>query len=195
MRKHLVMTLVGPDQTGIVDQVTKRVLEYDGNVEESRMVRLGGEFAMLLLISVPARQIKKITLALSDLEHGGFQVFTRQTDPEKTTPYDGWLSYRVTVSGADYEGIIHSITHFLAEQRINVEIMDTNTAAAPMSGTFLFTMTAIIVVPPELTYHSWRDRLDEMSDTMNVHIEVSSYTGAPIVHEDEGFTLHDSTSN
>ena len=57
MRRHLVMTFVGPDQIGIVDRVTRMILEYDGNVEESRMTRLGGEFAMLLLISVPARQI------------------------------------------------------------------------------------------------------------------------------------------
>ena len=58
MRRHLVMTFVGPDQIGIVDRVTRMILEYDGNVEESRMTRLGGEFAMLLLISVPGLEVR-----------------------------------------------------------------------------------------------------------------------------------------
>jgi len=46
------MTLVGPDHVGIVDRVTKKILEFHGNIEESRMARLGGDFSMLLLISV-----------------------------------------------------------------------------------------------------------------------------------------------
>lgn len=177
MYKYLVMTLIGPDRVGIVDRITERVLDYDGNVEESRMARLGGEFAMLLFISAPTQKIEKLNTALSDLESEGFQVFSRQTEPEKTMQYEGRLPYRVSVTGADHEGIVHSITHHLAEQNINVEIMDTNTAAAPMSGTLLFTMTAIVVVPAELNFHSWRDRLDEIGDTLNVTIDVAPYTG------------------
>ncbi len=176
MRRHLVMTFVGPDQIGIVDRVTRMILEYDGNVEESRMTRLGGEFAMLLLISVSARQIEELNSALADLEKEGFHASVRQTEPGKAVRYEGWLTYRLEVSGADNEGIIHSITHHLAEQNINVEIMDTNTAAAAMSGAILFSMTAIVVVPPELSYPDWRHRLDEIGDTMNVNIEVSPHT-------------------
>ncbi|RME50099.1 MAG: transcriptional regulator, partial [Caldilineae bacterium] len=53
MRKHLVLTVTGKDRPGLVDYVTKILLEFDGNVEASRMARLGGEFAMLMMVSVP----------------------------------------------------------------------------------------------------------------------------------------------
>ncbi len=39
MRKKLMVTLTGRDRVGIVEQVTKKVLENEGNVEESRMAR------------------------------------------------------------------------------------------------------------------------------------------------------------
>ena len=177
MRKHLVMTLVGPDHVGIVDRVTKKILEFHGNIEESRMARLGGDFSMLLLISVTKDKRGSLIEALDKLQDENFQVFIRETEGDTATKYSGWLPYRVLISGADNEAIINSISYHLAASGINVESAETNTAAAPMSGTLLFTMTAIVLVPPTLTYHSWREPLDEAGDRMNVSIEVSPYTG------------------
>ena len=177
MRKHLVMTLVGPDHIGIVDRVTKKILEFHGNVEESRMARLGGEFSMLLLISVTEDKREALIEALNKLQDENFQIFLRETESDTATKYSGWLPYRVVISGADNEGIINSISHHLAESGINLESAETNTAAAPMSGTLLFSMTAIVLVPPTLSYHGWREPLDEVGDRMNVSIEVSPYTG------------------
>lgn len=177
MRKHLVMTLVGPDHVGIVDKVTKKILEFHGNIEESRMARLGGEFSMLLLISITEENRDNLTAALNALQDENFQVFIRETKSDAATKYSGWLPYRVIISGADNEGIINSISHHLAASGINVESAETNTAAAPMSGTLLFTMTAIILTPPSLTYNKWREPLEEIGDRMNVSIEVSPYRG------------------
>ena len=177
MQKHLVITLVGPDEVGIVDKVTKSVMEHDGNVEESRMARLGGEFVLLMLISIPEQQTEKVNAALSNFNSKNFQLFIKETSPEKSVKYDGWLPYSVTVSGADHEGIVNSITHHFSTKGINIESLDTSTDAAPMSGTLLFTMSAIIIVPPEVTYQSWRAPLDEVGDEMNVSVEVSPYRG------------------
>ena len=177
MHKHLVMTLVGPDHIGIVDRVTKKILEFHGNIEESRMARLGGEFSMLLLISVTEGKREALIEALNKLQDENFQVFLRETESDTATKYSGWLPYRVVVSGADNEGIINSISHHLAKSGINLESAETNSAAAPMSGTLLFSMTAIVLVPPTLSYHSWREPLDDVGDRMNVSIEVSPYTG------------------
>ncbi len=132
---------------------------------------------MLLLISVSEDKTGTLAEALSRLQDENFQVFIRETKDKTATKYSGWLPYRVVISGADNEGIINSISHHLAASGINLESAETNTAAAPMSGTLLFTMTAIVLVPPALTYHRWREPLDEVGDRMNVSIEVSPYTG------------------
>ena len=53
MQKNFVLTVTGPDRIGIVERVTGLLFEHGGNVETSRMARLGGEFAILMLVSMP----------------------------------------------------------------------------------------------------------------------------------------------
>ena len=56
MRTDIVMTLTGPDRVGIVEELTEALLGVRANVETSRMARLGGEFAVLMLVSVPSER-------------------------------------------------------------------------------------------------------------------------------------------
>ena len=177
MKRHLVFTLAGPDRIGIVDHVTQKVLQYNGNIEESRMTRLGGDFAMIMLISLPAGGEKGLVGELTSLEEEGFQVFTRNTESGQTSRYRGWLPFRMVVSGADHEGIINSVTHHLAEKGINIETINTDSVMAPMSGTLLFSMEAIVLVPPHLTSHEWKDGLFTVGDRVNVDIDVFPYKG------------------
>ena len=175
MRKNLVLTLTGPDQIGIVDQVTERVLRDGGNVEASRMARLGGEFAVLMLVSVPAEGIDRLSRGVLSLQDEGYAVAVRQTQQTDPARYAGWVPYQVEVTGADHEGIIHNITHRLAEHGINIESMDTGTVTASMSGTPLFTMAAVILVPPQLTYRTLQGDLEAVADDLNVDIDVSPH--------------------
>ena len=46
------MTLIGPDRTGLVEAVARAVAGHGGNWLESRMCRLGGEFAGILRVEV-----------------------------------------------------------------------------------------------------------------------------------------------
>jgi len=177
MRKNLVLTLTGHDRIGIVERVTKLVLNAGGNVDSSRMARLGGEFAMLMLVSLSDNQYEELNQSLNDLRNDGFTITispTVVTDPEK---FVGWMPYQVQVSGADHEGIVHNIAFHLAEHGINIETMDTNTVKAPMSGTPLFTMSAIVLVPPQLSFHDLEDDLEIIGDNMNVDIEIAPYKG------------------
>ena len=52
MQTSLVLTVIGPDRPGIVEQLSDQVLAVGGNWEESRMTRLAGKFAGLLRVSV-----------------------------------------------------------------------------------------------------------------------------------------------
>ncbi len=52
--------------------------------------------------------------------------------------------------------------------------MDTGTVEAPVSGAPLFSMTALVLVPPSLAEDEWMAALAEAGDQANVDIEVSS---------------------
>ena len=42
--RHAVLTAIGDDRPGLVAEVTRYVLERGGNLEDSRMVNLHGQF-------------------------------------------------------------------------------------------------------------------------------------------------------
>lgn len=177
MQQKLILTLTGHDQIGIVEKVTGLVLKNGGNVEASRMARLGGEFAMLMLISVADRQLADLESGVQALNDEGFVVTTCETEQTDPSAFAGWMPYEIQVQGADHEGIVHHIAHHLSERGINVETMDTNTVMAPMSGTPLFEMTTVVLVPPSLAYSALEDELESIGDDLNVDVDISPYTG------------------
>ena len=171
MPKNIVLTLTGRDKIGIVDNVTSLIVKRGGNVESSRMTRLGGEFAMLMLVTVSDEEFSNLDQDFQQLRGEGYQVTLLQTESD-SKKYAGWLPYEIEVTGADHEGIIHEISHHLATQSINIENMDTSSAPAPMSGTPLFTMKGVVLVPPHLNFHVLSDELEEIGDKLNVNVKV-----------------------
>ncbi len=80
----------------------------------------------------------------------------------------------ITVLGADHLGIIHEVTRYLSEQGINVETMTTEVTAAPMSGTPLFSMSAVVRVPPKLSLEDLSEALDYIGDELSVDAQLFS---------------------
>jgi glycine cleavage system transcriptional repressor len=178
MHRNLVLTLTGPDRIGIVDDVTGLLLGRGGNVEMSRMARLGGEFAILMLVSLAEAQFAGLEQDLERLAAQGYKVTTTPARPTPSESRPGWIPYRIEVHGADHEGIIQEVARYLSHRGINIESMDSETTAAPVSGTPLFTMTASVAVPPELPGQGWEAGLDEISNRMNLEIRVARVRSA-----------------
>jgi glycine cleavage system transcriptional repressor len=173
MNKNIVLTLSGHDRIGIVEEVTRVIAKHRGNVESSRMARLGGEFALLALVSLAEKDLAALEKEMQKLRNEGFQITLLPTQDDHAKKYAGWLPYVIEVLGADHEGIIHEIARHLAKQGINIEELETTTAPAPMSGTPLFTMKATVLVPPNLPLHKWSDALDAIGDKLNVNVKVT----------------------
>jgi glycine cleavage system transcriptional repressor len=173
MRKNVVFTLTGSDRIGIVETVTKLLLEHDGNVETSRMVRLGGEFAMLALVSLPADELADLEKVVASLKKQGYRATTNLTEQTYAEKFTGWLPFEIEVHGSDHEGIIHQIAHHLSQCGIHIESMDTGITRAAMSGTPLFNMKALVMVPPAVACQDWQTALAEVGYQLDVEITVS----------------------
>ncbi len=174
MRQNIVFTLTGPDRIGVVEEITQLLLAHDGNVETSRMTRLGGEFAMLMLLSIPADQIVGLSQDVEGLVARGYKITTSQTEQTYAEQHRGWLPYQIELHGADHEGIVHEVAQYLSQRGINIEAMDTELIPAPMSSTPLFTMTAQVVVPPDQIEQDWVAALEGVGHHLNVDITVST---------------------
>ena len=171
MRTNLVFTLTGTDRVGIVEEVTRIMLDLGANVETSRMVRLGGEFAILMLVSLPGEPASQIEDAFASLVGQGYRISTTLTAPGDAA--GDRVIYRVTVRGADHEGIVHEIARGLSARGINIESMETGTSEAPVSGTPLFSMDAVVAVPTDVAEPDWMAALAAAGELAGVDVEIA----------------------
>jgi glycine cleavage system regulatory protein len=174
MKAHLVVTITCPDRPGIVERITEAMSGYHANWEESRLSRLGGDFAGIVRISVPREQAEGLAGAIRALANDEFTVGVRIAEQAVSAPENLDSLYELRLAGADHEGIVHRVASYLADQGVNVENMETEVSRAPVSATLLFQMEARIKVPAKVSVPELRASLARIGEELGVDIEVSS---------------------
>src|ERR1035437_5282706 len=119
MQVPLVMTIIGPDRTGLVESVAQVVADHGGNWLESRMCRLGGEFAGILRIELPVEKRQMLLGALQALQSRGLTVVVRPGEAAVATTHGRQPSLEIV--GLDHPGIVREIQHARARGILNVE--------------------------------------------------------------------------
>jgi glycine cleavage system regulatory protein len=170
MQHALVMTVIGQDRPGLVESVAALVAEHGGNWLESRMSRLGGQFAGILRVEVPAEKQALLTTALTDLEARGLTVVVHPDQSQPLSP-NARLSV-LEIVGQDRPGIIRQISHALAGFGINVEELETECASAAMSGETLFRARARLSIPQSCDTAQIRQRLEKIAEDLIVEISL-----------------------
>jgi glycine cleavage system regulatory protein len=166
------MTVIGKDRTGLVESVAQLVEECGGNWLESRMCRLGGEFAGILSIEAPEDRQRSLVEALEKLDREGLTVVVC-TDQQ---PRPGAGRARVAVLdliGQDHPGIVRQISAALARQGVNVEELETECASAPMSGERLFKAVARLRLPDSCVVADLRKELETVAGDLMVDVSLA----------------------
>ncbi len=171
-KNYLVVTAVGPDKVGTVEIITDVITSHQANIEESRMARLGGEFAVIMLLSLADGKLQPLLEALQTLQDKGLTITSRRTDLKRVIEFRGYVPYEISVIGADHEGIVYRVSRYLASEGINVDEMETHVNPAPNTGTPLFSMWAMVQAPPKLTLSQLRRKLADIGEAIDVDIEV-----------------------
>lgn len=169
MRQTLVMTLIGRDRPGLVEAVAGIVGQHGGNWEESRMVRLAGEFAGLLRIQVAEERATDLEKALGNME--GLSVLLARA-PEPGDAADGTRVLELEVVGQDHPGIVHRLAQTLAAGGVNVEELETEVVDAPMSGEQLFRARARLRAPDALGLEELRLELERLAADIIVEVRL-----------------------
>ncbi|HWR78599.1 MAG TPA: glycine cleavage system protein R [Pseudomonas sp.] len=166
---HLVLTVIAPDQPGLVEKVAQCVAGHGGNWLESRMSRMAGQFAGILRVAVPAEAYDELVAALHDLAAQGIRVLVAESGIE---PSCSWKPTHLDLVGNDRPGIVRDITGLLAELGVNLERLTTEVAPAPMSSEPLFHAEALLAVPLSLTLEVLQARLEDLADDLMVELNL-----------------------
>jgi glycine cleavage system regulatory protein len=168
MQVPLVMTIIGPDRTGLVESVARVVAEHGGNWLESRMCRLGGEFAGILRIELPVEKRQPLLGALQTLQTHGLTVVVRP-DEASAAATQGRQT-RLEIVGHDRPGIVREITSALARANVNVEEFSSECVSAPMSGETLFKAAARLQLPDRCDLAALKTDLEKIAADLLVDV-------------------------
>ena len=168
MQVPLVMTIIGPDRTGLVESVARVVAEHGGNWLESRMCRLGGEFAGILRIELPVEKRQTLLGALQALQSRGLTVVVRP-DEAATSATKGRQT-KLEIVGHDRPGIVREITSALARANVNVEEFSSECVSAPMSGETLFKAAARLQLPERCDLAALKTDLEKIAADLLVDV-------------------------
>lgn len=180
MQTSFIVTFIGDDRPGLVEQLSAVIEKNQGNWQESRLSQLGGKFAGLILVALPANGGPSLEADLAALAASGISVRVTATghiaDAQRThAPVAAPISGRditLSVIGPDRRGIVREISHALAQRRINVLEMTSDVHSAPMSAEMIFTARIAAWIPEATNMDELRASLDEIADHMTLEIDL-----------------------
>jgi glycine cleavage system regulatory protein len=169
----LVITLVGTDRTGLVESVARAVADHGGNWLESRMCRLGGEFAGILRVEIAAEKKSALLAALQKIS--GLNVVVQPSQSAIATT--SGRQTKLEIVGSDRPGIVREITSALARANVNVEEFFSEVVSAPMSGETLFKAEARLQLPERCDLAALRKDLEKIAADLFVDVSFAELAG------------------
>jgi len=119
MNEHWYMlTLVGRDRPGIVARVTSALFDGGCHLGETSMMRLGGNFTIMMMVRFTGTTHALEQLVAGEAESLGLRLHVDRVEAglHKHVEPD----VRITVYGADRAGIIAHVTTALAEAGLDI---------------------------------------------------------------------------
>ena len=167
MSQLIVISALGSDRTGVVQDLTKVILSCDGNIEESRMTTLGSEFAMLLLVSGNWATLNKLEQGLDKLgKEKNLTLSIRQTGAKMVG--GDRMPYAVDIVSLDQQGIVFNLANFFASRDIEIADVATRSYAAAHTGSPMFAVQMAINVPATVHISQLREEFLEICDRLNL---------------------------
>jgi len=175
--KSLIISAVGSDRPGIVSELSGVITSHGGNIEKSRMARLGSDFTIIMLVIVDSKWEESLVVALRAIQELSITTKSTEANMVITSEYckdTVGENCKISLRGADNEGIVKVLSRYLKEKTINIIEMDTHISEAPISGAPLFNLNAAISIPGEIDGEDIQSDLAQIAQELGVEIHLNN---------------------
>jgi glycine cleavage system transcriptional repressor len=174
---HFAVTVISKDRPGIVADITEVLFRLGCNIEDSSCTMLGGDFAMILIVShekrFPKARLADEFKALH--ERTGLVTYVRTLAEDEVCPLkeEGELCL-ISVYGSDRPGIVFRVTRALAERKVNITDLNTRLIGTPEEPVYVMMLEAI--PPAGMEIEDVERLLEKLKKELNVEIGVRAIT-------------------
>jgi glycine cleavage system transcriptional repressor len=174
---QLIITAVGPDRAGIVGDLTGRLHAAGGNILDSRMVNLRGEFAMMILLECPEEAAARLAEELPAI--GQTMQLRVNVSPQQSpaSPTAQGMRYRLRTYSMDQPGIVARLTGVLRSHGVNIEELSARQESAAFAGSPLFLTEMRLTVPVNLPLGTLRHELENLGGELNCDVDLDPAEG------------------
>lgn len=174
---HFAVTVIGKDRPGIVAGAAEILYRLGCNIEDSSCSILGGEFAMILIVSheKPFTKAKLQEEFKPFAEDVNLSVFIRAlSDTEARHVEAGGELCVVTVYGSDRPGIVYRVAQALAGRSISINDLNTKLVGEEDNRVYVLTLEAAL--PGSVTADDVAVLLEKLKEELQVEISVRLVT-------------------
>jgi glycine cleavage system transcriptional repressor len=163
----IIITAVGADRPGMVAALSSILADQQCNLEDCAMTRLGGQFAMMLMVHLPAdKTLTQIEPLFRELQHShGLKVHCDEAEiliSEKAT--SAQPRHMLTVYAEDRPGLLSTISQILAENNVNITDVQTRLASAGA----LYVMLFEVEIPESVKTQDLEEALQSTGMTLSL---------------------------
>lgn len=168
MLKDIAITVIGPDRTGIVSELSQVVASQEANWLDSRMAILAGQFAGIVHVTVPSNKAEALQTDLLALQKSNLHITI--AEGSATVKKTNRRRVQLELTGLDHAGIVRDITQALFDIGVSVAEFESQQYEGSMSGEKMFRAKASLDVPNELPMDSLDVAIQGVSESLMADI-------------------------
>jgi glycine cleavage system transcriptional repressor len=167
------VSVVGRDRPGIAAALATALYGARANIEDSRMSILGGQFAVMMLVSLPGdsdvaalrAELENVKTELG-LESASLREIDDASADARPAP-----THLLTVYGADHPGIVAAVCDALAAREVNIDDLATRVVGAEDAP--VYTLICELTLPGSLEPAALNADLDGVAVSQGVEVVLS----------------------
>ena len=125
-----ILTAIGRDRPGLVEEVSEYVLARNGSIEESRMANLLGQFAIVMLVAGTPEALEAIVRDVDEL-NVATGVHATFVPVEHSAPAPAEATHRFEARALDQPGLVHQVADDFRRLDVNIEALETRPSPRP----------------------------------------------------------------
>ncbi|MGH2906109.1 MAG: glycine cleavage system protein R [Solirubrobacterales bacterium] len=164
------VAVVGRDQPGIAAALANALLAANANIEDSRMTILGGQFAVMMLVSLPeGADVDGLQNDLDGVrEQLGLETAALRAIEDASSAARPQSTHLLTVYGADHSGIVAAVCEALADNSVNIDDLATRVVGSDEAP--VYTLICELTLPASLAVAELSDDLDAVAVSQGVEV-------------------------
>ncbi|NQY49908.1 MAG: amino acid-binding protein [Colwellia sp.] len=161
---HLVISCIGPDQTGLVDTLSKIIAKHQGNWQVSSLHHLSGFFAGVIEVAVVSENTEKLISELKAIN--GLSCQIEMAEPNLPQVVSNLV---LEITANDRAGIVQEVSSVIHHQSGNLIKLVSSQDSAAYSGQDIFKAKVDIAIADK-SIDDLIHALEQIADDLMVDI-------------------------